>query len=709
MKLLITYSFVLALFVNHLPAQKGSAPFPADSTVNPLLETYWGQSCFYNDSCPVDTTGLCGHVRTGCGATAMTQIMKYHNYPLSGYSRHSYLHPVYGKLEADFENTVYDWQHMPPNLTVYSQPEEVAAVAQLMFHAGVSVEMDYGASASSSGTTSIRNAFAECFGYSTRMQLLRKSHFEDTVWVRLLRDELDAGRPVFYGISGGTGGHFIVIDGYTNDGYFHCNWGNGVQAGYNKLLSELPPVQEAIIGLEPDTIPPGDTTRYIARFCRLDDGSGAKDYDNNSEIRFIIRPPHADSIALFFSKLLLGNTSDTLKIFDGPDATSPVLGAYSSEGLPGHLISSSPEIMISFTTDDTLTGPGWGVEYTSFVTGVVSGLTTLTDSTGTFGDGSGAASYSNHTDAYWLISPPGATSVMVSFTAFNTEFSCDYLWIYDGDNTAPENLIGKFSGTNLPPDIIAYSGSMLLHFNTDFSTVRPGWELQYTSGYNELFLDLQVCLEGPFTTGEMSTQLNQQGYLPHAQPYNNPPWNYSGSEAVSAIPNGDIVDWILIELRDATDASSATSATVVAQQAGFLLRGGSIVCTDGSSLPLFTYSPLNSLFTVLWHCNHLGVISAQPLTKTGGRYSYDYTDGMYKAYGGPQAQKEVAPGTWAMMAADGNADGQVNNNDKNEVWIPAAGQSGYHSGDFNLDGEVNGNDKVDFWIPNTGLGCQVPE
>ena len=95
-----------------------------------------------------------------------------------------------------------------------------------------------------------------------------------------------------------------------------------------------------------------------------------------------------------------------------------------------------------------------------------------------------------------------------------------------------------------------------------------------------LLLNLTVFLEGPFNGVEMTTSLNPSN-LPLYQPYSSAPWNYGGNESVAVIPSPDIVDWVLIELRDATDASLATSGTVIAQQAAFLLKDGTVVGLDG--------------------------------------------------------------------------------------------------------------------------------
>ncbi|MCD4736452.1 MAG: right-handed parallel beta-helix repeat-containing protein, partial [Bacteroidales bacterium] len=156
------------------------------------------------------------------------------------------------------------------------------------------------------------------------------------------------------------------------------------------------------------------------------------------------------------------------------------------------------------------------------------------------------------------------------------------------------------------------------------------------------------------------------------------------------------------------DAASATSGTMLAQQAAFLKNDGSIVGMDGSLIPLFNSTITQQLFVVTWHRNHLGIMSANPLVESGGIYNYDFTSSAGQVFGGTLACKELAPGIWGMVGGDGNANGQVNNSDKNDVWAPQAGTSGYMAGDFNLDSQVNNLDKNDLWIPNSGTGSQVP-
>jgi len=226
---------------------------------------------------------------------------------------------------------------------------------------------------------------------------------------------------------------------------------------------------------------------------------------------------------------------------------------------------------------------------------------------------------------------------------------------------------------------------------------------------NAVILDLKAYLEGPFGTTEMYNFLNIYHYLPLAQPYNAAPWNYTGTEAVATIPT-NVVDWVLIELRQtAGGASTATPATMIARQAAFILKNGKIVGLDGISKLFFTVNVTQNLYTVVWHRNHLGIMTSSPVIPVGITYTYDFSTALSKVYGGQNGQKLLATGYYGMFGGDGNADGFVNTGDKIEVWYVQVGSSGYKAGDFDMNGSVDNQDKLDIWTPNAGRGCQIPK
>ena len=233
------------------------AAFPAHApksgmSVGPLLTTKWDQGTYYNSLCPEDSNHYSGHVWTGCVATAMAQIINYWEYPVHGFGTHSYYHDYsyvysYGEQSADFANTTYQYSLMPDSLDWSTPANQVNAVATLMHDCGVAVNMDYGPDASAAYDNAARAAFVSHFGYNT--QIVTRSYktgdglmvdetfvFEEDEWINMLKDELDAGRPIFYSgalnLSGGSA-HAFVCDGYDADTLFHFNWGwSGAYDGY---------------------------------------------------------------------------------------------------------------------------------------------------------------------------------------------------------------------------------------------------------------------------------------------------------------------------------------------------------------------------------------------------------------------------------------------------------------------------------------------
>jgi hypothetical protein len=225
---------------------------------------------------------------------------------------------------------------------------------------------------------------------------------------------------------------------------------------------------------------------------------------------------------------------------------------------------------------------------------------------------------------------------------------------------------------------------------------------------HEITLDVKLYLEGPFNGSNMNSNLNP--LLPLAQPYNTPPFDYPGDEQVASIPSTDIIDWILVELRDASSPSQAFESTSVESKAAFLKNDGTLIDIGGINPITFNIAYSDSLYLVIRHRNHLGVMSANALKNNGENiYSYDYRTGTDKVHGGSAGYKEISSGVYGMVAGDANADGIINLQDKTAEWENEAGNMDYLPGDFNCDGQVDNIDKDDFWQINTSYSSQVPE
>ena len=192
----------------------------AVTVVAPLLTTHWNQGTPYNMLCPSNSV-------TGCVATAMAQVMKYWNYPSHGIGTHTYTHSTYGNLTADFQSTNYDWTNMLNDYTSSSTQVQKLAVATLMYHCGVSVNMDYSPSSSGAPTAWVADALKTYFNYSSQIQHYYREDYTYNVWIGMLKSDLDLLRPIQYHGSNDRGGHSFVFDGYNSSNYFHVNWGWG--------------------------------------------------------------------------------------------------------------------------------------------------------------------------------------------------------------------------------------------------------------------------------------------------------------------------------------------------------------------------------------------------------------------------------------------------------------------------------------------------
>ena len=196
-------------------------------TVNPLVSTHWNQDCFYNEYCP-DAPGYgwggwgggpCGHAYAGCVACAMAQVMKYWNYPATGFGSHSYTHSEYGEQSANFAATTYHWDDMPND--VWGSND---AVATLMYHCGVSVNMNYGPNGSGAQSQDVETAMRSYFGYYGA-KYRQKSSYQEEAWIAMLKAELDLSHPIYYSGANGDSGHAFVCDGYDNNDFMHFNFG----------------------------------------------------------------------------------------------------------------------------------------------------------------------------------------------------------------------------------------------------------------------------------------------------------------------------------------------------------------------------------------------------------------------------------------------------------------------------------------------------
>lgn len=191
-----------------------------------LLQTRWNQDYPYNYYCPTATGGPGGRVYAGCVACAMSQVMKFWNYPTKGEGSHSYYYAG-GPWSANFGETTYDWDNMPVSINASSPQEQIDAVATLMYHCAVSVDMMWSIEGSGAFSGDVPRVIAQYFTYSSQAQYLNRDNYSYAEWANMLKESFDMGWPVYYSGQSPEGGHAFVCDGYNDSDLYHYNWGWG--------------------------------------------------------------------------------------------------------------------------------------------------------------------------------------------------------------------------------------------------------------------------------------------------------------------------------------------------------------------------------------------------------------------------------------------------------------------------------------------------
>ena len=409
---------------------------------------------------------------------------------------------------------------------------------------------------------------------------------------------------------------------------------------------------------------------------------------------------------LFFNNTFFTLGNHVLQMVSG----SLIVGANNN----GYIVTNSAGILMQYVNSANITFPIGTASAYAPITLNNTGGTADYYSARAFGDvlangtsGSTIADIADCVDMTWVIDENSVGGSDLDITTF---------WgaaLEGGNFDRTHAAIGNYSGGSWDPDFESTAAGAnpysISRTNVSSLGAFAVGDLESPMALPlDLRIDLKAFLEGPFNGTDMDNTLNAAGLLPLNQPFNSAPINYSGSESVPAIPNANIIDWVLVELRDATSAANATPSTIVERKALFLRNDGKVVALDGSSVPSFSSTIINNLYVVVRHRNHVAIMSANALTPSGGIFSYNFSNAVGKVYGGANGHKQIAAGSWGMFSGNGYPDDFIIIQDKDFVWAPEAGETGYLNGDFDMDSHVDNVDKNDHWVENTGETSQVP-
>ncbi len=294
----------------------------------------------------------------------------------------------------------------------------------------------------------------------------------------------------------------------------------------------------------------------------------------------------------------------------------------------------------------------------------------------------------------------GSTSICagsaVSLQGFTntTGTTINYAWYVAGTNVPISNLQNPVVAPTNDTDYeceVTVDGCTSLRSGIVSITMNPT---------NEICGSAKALLEGPFSGSFMADDLKENGLLPLAEPYTglgyslmtNAGQTTSAAELSGNGTNDDIVDWVLVQIRDKNDPSIIEYHTVM-----LLEQDGDVVTIEnGRKTNVFSFSlPHDSYYLSIIHRNHLPVMTATPVAFNGVPTMIDFTSPSMATYGNG-ARKELTPALWGLISGDADNNNIVNASDRSTTWN-YRNQTGYLLQDVTLDGTVNAADRSETW------------
>ena len=462
-----------------------------ETAVKPLMPAHWNQNQFYNYLCPMDNNAPAtydSHVPCGCVALAMAMIMYYYNYPLVGSGYNSYASD-YGIHEVNFAMQTYRYEFMQDVLTNYNNE-----VAKLIYHAGVSVNMNYGADGSGAFMATCREALVNNFLFSQDAELHYRNRLNTMTWTSTLKAMLDAKQPILYSGCSKEGCHAFICDGYDTTGLFHFNWGwGGSGDGYfeasslNSGVGDYHSQQAIIKNLYPrsNIYPTYCSSKTIEAVTGvLEDGSGIYDYRNNQECVFVIAPPEANQFSFKILSLKTEEGRDSVSIWNGHPSKGKLMKTFSGSECDGQSVNFYGDTAyVIFKTNDSVTDEGWRISYNVLRDVMMCYNNKLMlNEKDTVSDGSGDRQYASNTTCSWLLYPRKGTGIKIDFLKLDISPE-DFVAIYDV-HSSPAKLLDLYTGNTLPRTKVYNHTRLKVVFCSDNYRQGDGFRLAYEAIYN---------------------------------------------------------------------------------------------------------------------------------------------------------------------------------------------------------------------------------
>lgn len=496
-----------------------------DKMVAPRMTSKWNQEPYYNNYCPAQdpfpygSTQAQFHVPTGCVATAMAGLMHYYRHPVYGTGAANY-QPIYVVRDGDNNptdtivyplqyqdfNTEHNFEMMPNEISMHT-----GEVAELCWHAGISINIAYGPSSSSGYSTEAMNAFRSKWGYNPNAQIKSRSNYSATNWSKLIRDELDTRRIIYYSAhetDDPNVGHAFLLDGYQD---------------FNNVT---------------EIISHTDTTYTFDHV------------DTVTSVVYVIDTITMDTLETLtevtYDSVFVETYSDTIVTLDTTFSHTMIHVNWGWGGYEN-----------GYFTFENGHVEGWGRSESAFINLYPAGdpeeptdtLIRVRGTRGTISDGPGHKMYQPGTDRAWMISAPDAYRYRIKFDRMETEEGGDEVVIYKNGDLAQE--VGRYSGHSLPSQLNIAADSVMVRFiANDNDIVDYGFVISYTATIPTAYCTEEVTISG---SGIISDHdINSTDTVPY-RPDTHCSWKILGVDyAYFSYPQIDLALGDYIEIYDIT-------------------------------------------------------------------------------------------------------------------------------------------------------------
>lgn len=221
-------------------------------------------------------------------------------------------------------------------------------------------------------------------------------------------------------------------------------------------------------------------------------GYALNQYPNDAFCQWRIQAPTGATVTMTFDELYIESSMqcdyDSVTLYDGPDASTPLIGKYCGGRLPQPVTSSSSAVSVVFVSDMAINAGRFALSWKFNEAAnddpcVPDYLVQKRDRNGTVRFPLSGTNYPSNAICRWQIIAPAGKLIRLTFTKLDVELSdgCvyDHLTVFDGnDERSP--TIGVYCGTATPQELIQSSNTtLLIAFVSDEAATGRGFVVDW--------------------------------------------------------------------------------------------------------------------------------------------------------------------------------------------------------------------------------------